>query len=168
MDCGEVSQQRIPVLKQCPRFLCGSVFSWLSGNSIARRTCCTTWSRRQGTPGSCSTASSEGASVQRASRTDRGSVGTEKQRHVGRVASAETPTTAECNSTRGLGVFSRKSSVVSASCVCGLSQISTFGQRSRTRRMHVRVPACLFGRPRKSGSAVQLPRISQGLSHHMM
>ena len=45
-------------------------------------------------------------------------IGTEKQRHVGRVASAETPRTAECNSTRGLGVFSRKSSAVQASCVC--------------------------------------------------
>ena len=64
-----------------------------------------TWSRRQGTPGICSTeSSSEGASVPRASRTDRGSVGTEKQRHVGRVASAKTRT-AKCNSTRGDGLL---------------------------------------------------------------
>ena len=37
------------------------------------------------------------------------SIGTEKKRHVGRVASAETPRTAECNSTRCAGFFSRKS-----------------------------------------------------------
>ena len=53
-----------------------------------------------------------------------------------------------------LGFFSRTSCAVSAPSVCGLPQIRTFGQRLRTKKVHVRVFACLFGRPRNSRSAL--------------